>query len=282
MALNVKSLAPRIATAVIILPVTLLTIWVPAFYIGFALLVTFLAAVGLYEYYAIVRCRQISPETIGGILAGTLVAFSGYFCSLTATALALYGGCLLVSALHIVRGQHSVAGLSTSVFGVFYVGWLAAHITLLHGIPVIGPGLVTLVIFAVALTDGGAYLVGSTLGRHKMAPKVSPNKTWEGAAGGLAFALATMAVFHTLANREIGVPGCGALPPWTLARYLYTGAILSIVSQIGDLAESCLKRSAGVKDSGLLFPGHGGALDRCDGYLFAAPVLYYMVTPLVN
>ena len=276
MALNVKSLVPRIATAVVILPVTLLTIWLPSFSIGFALLVTFLVAVGSYEYYAIVRCRQISPETIGGILAGTLVAFSGYFCSLTVTALALYGGCLLVSTLHIVRGQHSVAGLSTSVFGVFYVGWLAAHITLLHGIPVIGPGLVTLVIFAVALTDGGAYLVGSTLGRHKMAPKVSPNKTWEGAAGGFVFALATMAIFYALSVRFNG----GALPPWTLARYLYTGAILSIVSQIGDLAESCLKRSAGVKDSGLLFPGHGGALDRCDGYLFAAPVLYYMVTPL--
>jgi len=278
MALNAKSLVPRIATVVVVLPLFLLTIWSPSLSLAFALLVTFLVAVGLYEYYAIARCRQISPETIGGILAGTLVAFSGYYYSLTLTALVLYGGCLLVSALHIIRGQHSVAGLSTSVFGIFYIGWLGAHITLLHGIPAIGPGLVTLVIIVVAITDGGAYLVGSILGRHKMAPKVSPNKTWEGAVGGFVLALATTAVFYILS----GPFSNGALPPWTLVRYLYTGALLSIVAQIGDLAESSLKRSAGVKDSGLLFPGHGGAMDRCDSYLFAAPVLYYMVNPFFH
>ena len=266
----------RAATALVVLPVVLWLIWSPGLGFVFAMFISLLASIGLYEYYAIVRCREISPETIGGIVAGTLVAVSGYFYSLHVTTLTLYGGCVMVSTLHIVRGQHSVAGLSTSVFGIFYVGWLAAHMVLLHGMPESGPGLVTLLLAAVAVTDAGAYLIGSNFGRHKMAPKVSPNKTWEGAAGGFGCALICVMVFYVLGVKF----GWRALPQWPLARYLYTGAMLSSVAQIGDLAESCLKRSAGVKDSGMIFPGHGGVLDRGDGFLFAAPVLYYMVTPL--
>jgi phosphatidate cytidylyltransferase len=272
------ALVIRVATTVVVLPFLLFLIWKPELEWGFCVFVAALAGVGLYEYYAIVRCRQISPETIGGILAGTLITLSGHYHQVMITALMLYGGCLMVSSLHIVRGQHSVAGLSTSVFGVFYVGWLPAHVVMLHGTPRIGPGLVTLLVAAVALSDAAAYGGGSWFGKHKMAPMVSPNKTWEGSVSGILAALAGMVVFYALSVR----PGWDALPQWTLVRYLYTGAILSVVGQIGDLAESCLKRDAGVKDSGVIFPGHGGMLDRCDGYLFTAPVLYYMVTPLFN
>jgi phosphatidate cytidylyltransferase len=114
------------------------------------------------------------------------------------------------------------------------------------------------------------------LGKHKMAPKVSPNKTWEGAAAGLIGAVAGASALWAL--RIYG--DLDALPNWPLWRYMHAGALVSIVAQIGDLTESCLKRDAGVKDSGNFFPGHGGVLDRTDGFLFAAPVLYYLVTPL--
>src|SRR5690606_3746527 len=179
----------------------------------------------------------------------------------------------------VVRNQRSVPGLASSVFGIFYVGWFGAHFTLLHSVHRgdvhIGPGLVTLLIVAVVLTDSAAYFVGSRFGRHKVAPAISPNKSWEGAAGGLVFSLAGMAVLYFLYRR---FPD-GPLPDWNFPRYLFAGALLSAVAQVGDFAESAIKRDAGVKDSGVLFPGHGGVLDRCDGFLFAAPVLYYFVIP---
>jgi len=272
-----RSVAVRIATGCIILPAALALMWLPRCQIAFALFISSLACVGLYEYYGIVRARAISPETIGSILAGTLVTFSGYFHDAAATSLVLYGGCLLVAALHIVRGQHSVAGLASSVFGVLYVGWLASHILLMHRTPTVGPGMVTLLFVSVILTDTAAYAIGSLFGKHKLAPKVSPGKTWEGAIAGFVFALAGAMLIYALKQRT----GWHGLPAWSVWTYLVAGAALSIAAQIGDLTESCLKRDAGVKDSGGLFPGHGGVLDRCDGFLFAAPVLYYMFVPIL-
>jgi phosphatidate cytidylyltransferase len=272
-----RNLLPRVITGVVVLAIVLVLVWYPPLAVGFTIFVTAMAAIGLYEYYALVRARAISPETIGGILAGIMVTVSGAFGDLTLTSFLLYGGSLLVAALHVVRGQHSVAGLATSVFGVFYVGWFAAHFVFLRNDPTMGPGWIMVLLVAVVLTDTGAYFVGSLLGRHKMAPKVSPNKTWEGAAGGLALAIAGMVGVWALND----VTDTAVFPAWKLEVYILTGALLSVASQIGDLAESCLKRDAGVKDSGHIFPGHGGVLDRCDGFLFAAPVLYYIAKPLV-
>ena len=262
----------RIATGLTVVTIFLVLMWTPGLELSFALFIIALCAVGLFEYYAIVRARAISPETIGGILAGTAIAFTGYFHNPTLTNFALYGGCLLVASLHIVRGQHSVAGLASTVFGIFYVGWFGAHVIFLHRTPAGGPGLVFVLFVAVVLTDTAAYFVGSAIGKHKMAPKVSPNKSWEGAAAGFLFSVLGLFVLSRL--RMAGL--LTGLPEWTTPQFIHAGAVLSITSQVGDLAESCLKRDAGVKDSGSLFPGHGGVLDRCDGFLFAAPVLYYM------
>ena len=267
----------RTVTAFVALSLVLALIWAPGLRLVFSLFVVGLAAVGLYEYYAIVRAAKVWPETTGGIVAGVLVALSGHTHSLCITAHTFCGACLLVAALHMVRGRNSIEGLATSVFGVFYVGWLPAHMLLLRGIPGTGAALTTLLLLAVALTDAGAYFAGKTLGRHKMAPVLSPNKTWEGAVGGLLITLLGMALFYLVSN-WLGWP---LFPKWSLPKYLGIGIVLSILAQVGDLTESYLKRSAGVKDSGGLFPGHGGVLDRCDGYLFAAPALYYMVAPLV-
>jgi phosphatidate cytidylyltransferase len=150
-------------------------------------------------------------------------------------------------------------------------------LVLIHGIPEIGPGLVTLLFVLLIATDTGAYFVGSLIGKRKLAPKVSPNKTWEGAIAG--FVCAVLGGWAVYALQQNGI--IGGFPDWTLAKYLQSAAMLSVASQIGDLAESALKRDAGIKDSGNLFPGHGGVLDRCDGFLFTSPFLYYMSVPLV-
>lgn len=269
-----RSFLLRVLTTLVLLPLTLALIWAPALGVYFSLFITALACVGLIEYFNLLRARQIPGETAAGVAAGTLIAFSGHFGNYALTALLVYCAILLVSAVHVIRGRLSLEGLTASAFGPVYVGWFAAHMILLQKIPGIGAGLATVLLVAVAVTDAFAYLGGSAIGRHKMAPHVSPAKTWEGSGVGFLLTLCGMAVVYTISLRM------GGWPQWTLGRYVLTGAALSVVAQVGDLAESSLKRSAGVKDSGALFPGHGGVLDRCDGFLFAAPALYYLALPL--
>ena len=120
-------------------------------------------------------------------------------------------------------------------------------------------------------TDMGAYIIGSTLGRHKMIPRISPKKTWEGTFGGIAFAVggAVMCLYwpHSLSQ---GICASGmTLPP-----ALVLGLLLGTAAVIGDLAESLVKREANIKDSSNILPGHGGALDMLDSFLFTAPLLY--------
>jgi phosphatidate cytidylyltransferase len=112
--------------------------------------------------------------------------------------------------------------------------------------------------------DTGAYYVGQAIGKHKLAPKVSPGKTWEGIAGGLVVALALAAVAHFWFFREL--PLKWALP---------LAAVMMVLGVLGDLSESALKRSAGAKDAAKILPGHGGVLDRLDSLLFNAPLIYY-------
>ncbi len=270
------ALEVRLITALVILSLFVVLIWAPRFEFAFGAFIALLSGIGLYEYYCIVRKRDIEPETVGGIVAGTVVAFSGFTHDLRIVSFALYAGLALVAALHLIRGRHSLAGIAASGFGVAYIGWAGAHVTLLHGVGQAGPSLVTMLIFAVALTDAGAYFTGSLIGKHKLAPKVSPNKTLEGSCGGFLATIVGVFVYFLLSKEfpRLSIPG------WGIGQFLFTGAVLSVLSQIGDLVESILKRAAGVKDSGSLFPGHGGVLDRCDGYLFSAPVLYYIVTLL--
>jgi phosphatidate cytidylyltransferase len=169
--------------------------------------------------------------------------------------------------------------LSVTLWGLFYAGWMPAHFVLLHnhtgdgGGGDLGAGLVTLLLVIIVLSDTGAYFVGRAIGRHKLAPRISPKKTWEGAVGGVAAALlGTGAAWYIGRTWDLA-----SLPAWSLWEYALAGVLLAIAGQIGDLVESMMKRDAGVKDSGTLLPGHGGILDRCDGFLFAGPMMYYLL-----
>jgi len=267
--------AARLLTALVLLPVMLVVVSLPALRVVFALVAATFVFQGLREFYAIAGARGVVCERWAGIFAGTAVALSAMLDAEGLTALVLCIALLALCVVEVLRGRLSIAGMATSVFGVVYVGWFGAHIVLLHRLPQVGPGLVVLLILTVALSDSGAYLVGSTFGRHKLAPEVSPNKSWEGAAGGVVFAV--LAVL--LAYGVHGAMNWEGLPDWSLPAYLGLAVALSVIGQFGDLAESALKRDAGVKDSGAIFPGHGGMLDRCDSFLFAAPILYYIAAP---
>ena len=151
------------------------------------------------------------------------------------------------------------------VFGLVYIGLLGAHLILLRYLPEGGAWLV--VVSAItACSDSGAYFVGRAIGKHKLCPHISPNKTIEGALGGIAAGVLGAGVFAFL-----------LLPlvywPFLLISAVFIGA----VGIVGDLAESIVKRGTGTKDSGKCLAGHGGILDRVDSLLFAVPVLYYFI-----
>ncbi len=262
----------RWTTALIVLPAVLALIWIPGLHWGLTLFVAFIMGVGLHEYYGLALRTGAKPQVAGGIATGVAVVLSAYFGELAYTNAALMAAIVVLAFLHLTHPPSSASGIASSVFGAVYVGWFPAHILLLHAMDGHGAGIVMMLLVAVAITDTAAYFVGKQFGRRKLAPVVSPKKTWEGAIGGFAFAVIAMGVLYLLR----GSMDWTALPDWPLTRYLLSGAAVSIVSQIGDLIASSLKRDADVKDSGRLFPGHGGALDRCDGFLFGAPVLYYM------
>jgi phosphatidate cytidylyltransferase len=155
-----------------------------------------------------------------------------------------------------------------TVGGALYVGWLFGHWGLLYALDD-GPVLVLFGMLTTFAYDTGAYFSGRTFGRHKMAPKISAGKTWEGAVGGLLIAVGVAVALRAAAVAISGgfVFGIGAT--------VLVGVLVSLAAQLGDLVESALKRSAGVKDAGSLLPGHGGMLDRFDSLLFTGTMLYF-------
>jgi phosphatidate cytidylyltransferase len=153
-----------------------------------------------------------------------------------------------------------------TLFGVLYIGWFLGHALALHRLAE-GSALILVLAGVTWIGESAAYIVGSAVGRHKLAPVISPRKTMEGAVAQL---LASVVGALVLA--------VWLLPEWSTAQTLLAGALLGVTGQVGDLAESAMKRAVGVKDAGGLIPGHGGVLDRLDGLLFNAPAFFYYVT----
>jgi phosphatidate cytidylyltransferase len=162
-----------------------------------------------------------------------------------------------------------------TVAGILYMGWLLGHYVMLRELDH-GRELVLLVLFATFACDTAAFFIGRTWGRHRMAPVISPGKTWEGAAAGFAAAIAAALALRSLLNL-----GNWELP-LSCVQSAVIGCLVGFVSQLGDLLESLIKRRAGAKDSGRLMPGHGGILDRIDSLVFTGAIIYYYVIWMVD
>jgi phosphatidate cytidylyltransferase len=176
---------------------------------------------------------------------------------------------LIGSLLHRLCARRAAAhGLTEPAvvaFGPLYIGLCLGHLLLIRAMPE-GEFLIFGLFLITWAADTGAYYVGTSLGRHKLAPSISPNKTIEGVAGGLVAAVLAASLAQIWFLPSLTNTDCVAL-----------GCLLTIAGLLGDLAESAMKRGAGVKDSGSLIPGHGGMLDRLDSLLFTAPAFYYYV-----
>ncbi len=224
-------------------------------------------AVGLHEYFGLLRARGIRPmHRVGFLLAAALfldVTWPGWL-GVPFSPL----GALLLLGFALWRGtdHESVSSAAATLLGAVYLGALGGTIASLRLLAPVEAGAwrMLLLVFIVGWSDVFAFFVGHAIGRRRLAPRVSPGKSVEGAIGGLVGG-----AIGALAVRAIGLP---ALP---LAHALGLGVVVAAAGIVGDLDESLLKRWAGVKDSGRIFPGHGGMLDRLDGLLFGAPVLYY-------
>ncbi|MFP6641454.1 MAG: CDP-archaeol synthase, partial [Myxococcota bacterium] len=199
---------------------------------------------------------------------------------------------LMVAQLRKAQIQEALASISGTFFGVFYVAWLLSHAVLLRffyrsvvdqygaarlsdmGLhPQSGIFLVLFCVSVVVLCDSGAYFVGRAWGRRKLAPEISPNKSVEGAIGGIAVGI--IGGFLVKFTSDVFWPELSAFLPWAVT--LGMAFVLCLVGIIGDLVESLLKRDAEVKDTGALLPGMGGVLDRIDAVLLAVPVMYYLL-----
>lgn len=237
---------------------------------GFLLLVAGGILIGQYEFYRLYYPQGYLPKIITGLLLGFLLPLNFYLNpeggfvrtpALPLTLIMMATG--LFFLLTVGETKKALIDAAVMSFGILYVSLLLSHLILLRHLEA-GVLLVLFVMGITWLCDAGAYYAGRLMGRHSLAPRISPNKTVEGAIGGLVFAiLGSLAAIHWF------------LPSLQVMDALAVGLLLGVFGQAGDLVESLWKRSAGVKDSGRLLFAHGGFLDKMDSLIFTVPVFYY-------
>ncbi|MGA3346227.1 MAG: phosphatidate cytidylyltransferase [Terracidiphilus sp.] len=267
----------RIVTALILIPVVLVLVFLgPKGQWLFTLAVAAVATLAAWEFMAMAKNAGASPPRVA-VLVAILALFAGNFAwpDQTAPILGMLSLALLVYCTFSCPVEHMMADVSTSIFCLLYLGFTLIALPALRE-QTNGPSLVAFLFCVVWAGDTTALYVGRAWGRHKMAPSLSPNKTWEGTLGSVAGSLLATCGLLGLAHLLATQWDSAALSyPEDVWYWLSLAVVVNIGAQVGDLVESALKRSAGVKDSGSLLPGHGGVLDRIDALIVAAPVLWY-------
>ncbi|HYL92157.1 MAG TPA: phosphatidate cytidylyltransferase [Alphaproteobacteria bacterium] len=281
----------RVLTAVVLVPVVLLIVFKAPLWL-FALVVAGIIVLALHEYLGIAKAAELKPilwlTYIMAVLPFVMLWVTGWPAEPSYPkvdfSLLFLPGWLPVFLAAIVFGvplvfrkdlRMGLASVGASVFGLIYIAVPLSLLVCLRG-DLSTKILVIFVLFSVWAGDIAAYYVGRSLGKHKLAPVVSPNKSWEGA---IASVFASVAVALLVFRFQPQINKLFLVAPWAQqAAWVHVVAlaiITNIAAQFGDLFESALKRGAGVKDSGSLLPGHGGILDRIDALLFAIPVVWY-------
>jgi phosphatidate cytidylyltransferase len=270
-----KTLAKRVGTGVVLIPIVLFITYRGG--LAFACFVALLAAMGSAEFVKMAGARGFRVSRLVVVPGSALVVLAFYFGAMALAAAAITGVALVAMIERLMRVdiEEYVVSISLSITAVIYTGWLLGFFILLRGFPAdaIRPGLegagdigrsfVFLVLVLAWSNDSGAYFVGSAIGRHRLMARVSPSKTVEGALGGIAVCIVAALISRATYASFLG-----------LGEAVFAGVLVGAACIVGDLVESMLKRSTGVKDSSNLIPGHGGLLDRFDSLLFAAPVFY--------
>jgi phosphatidate cytidylyltransferase len=264
----------RVLTAAVLIPLVLLLVLKGPFWL-ITVVTAAVAGLAAWEYLDLADAGGAKTPRIV-VLASIAALFACAFrnADLIGPALGAIGLLLLLVCVFRSPLERVLRDTASSFFCVVYIGFTLATLPLLSA-QESGPSLLLLLLFVVWSGDIAALYIGKNFGRRKLAPRLSPNKTWEGTiasvAGSLAVTLALIALAKYLTGRGIDLLAY----PGSIWHWLALAVVLNVAAQVGDLAESALKRGAGVKDSGTLLPGHGGILDRIDALLLAAPALWY-------
>jgi phosphatidate cytidylyltransferase len=264
-------LRDRVAIALLLLP---LVIWVIAdgrwLFVAAVTLVLALAAAEYAILFRTLGFRPALPVIVLGVAALTLSRAAAWL----STGSVLTALCLGSMAWHLVDFERGAARSGTdfaiTVAGFVYLGWIGSYLVVLRQMPE-GLWWLLLALPTVWLADSAAYFVGKAVGRHRLSPRLSPKKTWEGYLAGVvmgAISGAGLAMVWRL--------GAGSASAVTAANGILMGSGVALLAPLGDLGVSMLKREAGVKDSGNLLPGHGGALDRLDSWIWAGVLGFYL------
>lgn len=268
-------LKKRALTSLWLVPLFIVTVWFGG-EPGFTALVATFGVLGALEFYRMVAQAKAPPLIYFGLV---WVAF--FILSRNSALLALAETrfnsdwlmpLLLTSAtvipLLILLGRRQEAAFTSWVWtigGILYLGFLLSHLAAIRGLEN-GRNWVFFALFVTWVSDTAAFFIGRRFGRRKLAPAISPGKTWEGAIGSVCSAALTSLLFFTDTPFQL---------PLSYRELVPLSILVSVLGQVGDLIESLLKRNMGVKDSGTLMPGHGGILDRIDSLIFAGIVVYY-------
>jgi len=276
----------RLITAAVALPILIASVVFPPLKVLFVVIAVAAMVVALYEFWFLSRRVGAKPDVVVGYAATAALLVAFFFNE--PTLLVFVVPALVIAALsaEMLRGtpfDKMILSTGATVLGVLYVALLGGFLVAVRtGFPeVYAPAeaywvseqfidktlsthLLAFFLLVLMGSDTGAYYAGRAFGKHKLAPKVSPGKTWEGAAGGMLASLLMAALAHFWFFPELHLRA--ALP---------LAAVMNVLGVVGDLSESALKRGANAKDAASILPGHGGFLDRLDSLLFNAPLLYY-------
>lgn len=265
----------RIITAAVILPFLIASILIAWLQPLFVVLAAAAMLIALVEFWNLAKKRGLKPDPVVGYLAAVALFVVFFFnepgqlpdiLMIQLVLIALIIATLTAATLRGAPFDTMIASTGATILGVLYIALLGGHLVALRTgfAQQLSAHLLSFFFLVIMGSDAGAYYVGRTFGKHKLAPKISPGKTWEGVAGGLlaGLLLATLSDFWFFKELPLKL----ALP---------LSVIMIILGILGDLTESALKRSAGAKDAAKILPGHGGVLDRLDSLLFNAPLIYY-------
>ncbi len=275
----------RLLTALVALPVLIAAIILPYFLPRytqanwlFLLLAALAIGAGLFEFYSLTKKLELKADASIAYIGAALFFVAFLFDApqkapdLLLLTIVLFLIAVLIAQTFRFQKDFSkmLAGVGVTIFGVFYVAFLGGFIVSMRvgfddtTVPHLSTKLLAFFFLVVMGADTGAYYVGKNFGRHKLAPQISPGKTWEGAVGGVVLsallALLSSLTFFPELNYKVSIP---------------LAILMSVVGLFGDLVESAMKRGSNAKDAASVLPGHGGLLDRLDSLLFNAPVLYY-------
>ncbi|MCS7233186.1 MAG: phosphatidate cytidylyltransferase [Synergistetes bacterium] len=257
-----RELGKRVLSALIGAPVILFTCWWGGYpFLGFVMSVGIL---GLMEFYDIVAYKGVKASRGAGIIATIILLTCAFFDNEQKVIVPTFLFLFLIVAQVLKREKGSpLISVGATLLGFFYVAWLISYVILLRNLEE-GRFWTIVLLLVTWSTDTMAYIVGKTMGRRKLAPSISPNKTVEGFWGGVLGAV----LFSSIMGWLFTLP-----PLWTLL----FGFVMGVWGQLGDLGESLFKREVALKDISGLIPGHGGVLDRFDSFLFNAPMIYYFL-----